>query len=328
MKISNCFVSVVAPLYNDADIVTSFVVDVVTTLSRSYANYEVILVDDGSTDNTVALVTSLLTDVKGIRLLQLSRSFGQEIAIAAGLDSVIGDYTVVILPESDPPALIPQLVEQSRQGPGIIFGVAEQRPQEPLLRRLAVKLFYWYANHIVALNLQPNTTHFRVLSRPAVNAVTQIKDHMRYLHTLSAYVGYTNQSFRYTPTYRRMQPRSKSLGESINLAINIVVANSTQPLRMVSWLGVMASGLDLLYMGYIVAIYLFKQEVAAGWVTQSMQNASMFFFLFLILAVLCEYVGRLLRESRDRPLYYVQGEQNSSVVLTDKKNVVMESVGE
>jgi hypothetical protein len=81
-------------------------------------------------------------------------------------------------------------------------------------------------------------------------------------------------------------------------------------------------------MGYIVAIYLFKTEVAAGWVTQSLQNAGMFFFLFLILAVLCEYVGRLLRESRDRPLYYVLGEQNSSVALLDKKNVVMESVGE
>jgi hypothetical protein len=178
------------------------------------------------------------------------------------------------------------------------------------------------------LNLPQNTTHFRVLSRPAVNAVTQIKDHMRYLHTLSAYVGYSNQSFLYTPIYRRPQPRSKSFWESVNLAINIVVANSTQPLRIVSWLGVVASGLDLLYMGYIVAIYLFKTEVAAGWVTQSMQNAGMFFFLFLILAVLCEYVGRLLRETRDRPLYYVQGEQNSAVVLMDKKNVVMESVGE
>lgn len=327
MTTANSFISVVAPLHNDADIIESFIVALTYTLARTYTHYEIILVDDGSTDATVARVTELLQHVQCIRLLQLTRTFGQEIAIAAGLDSVIGDYVVVILPESDPPELIPQMVQQSHRGSGIVFGVAQQRPAEPLLRRLAVWLFYWYCNRVLDLNILPNTTHFRVLSRPAVNAVIQIKDRMRYLHTLGAYIGYTNQSFDYRPVYRRARPRTKSFWESANLALNIIVANSTQPLRMVSRLGFVAGALNVLYMGYIAAIYLFKQQVAEGWVTQSMQNAVMFFLLFLMLTVLSEYIGRLLGETGKRPLYYVQGEQNSSVVVMDKKNVVTEPWG-
>lgn len=330
MKVTNSFVSIVAPLYNDADIVTSFVEDVLSVLSVSFASYELVLVDDGSDDETANVVTELLQVVEHVRLVRLSRPFGQEIAIAAGLDSVIGDYVVVMLPDSDPPQLIPHMVEQSIQGSGIVFGIRKERSAESRLQRSGVHLFYWYCNRVLKLSIPPNTTHFRVLSRQAVNAVTQIKDRMRYLHTLGAYAGYSEQSFYYTPIQRRQQPRTKSLWEAANLAINIIVANSTQPLRMVSALGFMLSVLNVLYMAYIVLIYLMKERVAEGWVTQSMQNAVMFFSLFLILAVLCEYVGRILSETRERPLYYVRNEYNSSALIMPQthKNVVMDSVEE
>jgi dolichol-phosphate mannosyltransferase len=327
--ISDSFVSVVAPLFNDADIVEDFVSDICEVLKTTYTHYELILVDDGSKDDTAARVGALLNSFDHIRLIQLSRSFGQEIAIAAGLDSVIGDFVVVMLPESDPPALVPQMVEQSRQGAGVVFGVRRSRSSEPWLLSAGVNLFYWYCNRVLELNIPKNTTHFRVLNRQAVHAVTQIKDRMRYLHTLSAFVGYSKQSFYYDPEPRRKKPRRKSLFEAVNLAINIVVSNSIHPLRFISWLGVAVSIVNVLYMGYIIAIYLFKEQVAEGWVTQSMQSSVMFFFLFVILAILGEYMGRLLSETSGRPLYYVRDEKNSSVLLVDEgqKNVVADSVG-
>jgi glycosyltransferase involved in cell wall biosynthesis len=325
---ADLFVSVVAPLHDDGDIVDAFVDETMRMLSEGYTNYELVLVDDGSRDDTVERASAQLRRYSCIRLIRLSRRFGQETAISAGLDSVIGDYVAVVLPDSDPPGLVPALVERSRSGTGIVFGIRRNRRGEPLWLRFGAGLFYGICNRLLGLQLPRNSTHFRVLSRQALNAVVQVKDRTRYLRTLSAYVGYGNQGFEYDPATRRQPPRHKSVVESITLAINIVVANSTRPLRLVTWLAMLISGLYLLYMGYIVLIYLLKPRVAEGWVTLSLQSAVAFFFLFLILTVLSEYLGRLLGEVKEGPLYYVLEERNSSVLIADeeRRNVVGHSV--
>jgi glycosyltransferase involved in cell wall biosynthesis len=327
MSRQDCFVSVIAPLRNDADIIDAFIPEVMTALEDAYVHYELVLVDDGSTDATVERVRQMIERYRNLRLIRLSRRFGQEIAISAGLDSVIGDFVVVMLPDSDPPALIVDMVERARQGAGIVFGVRRDRAGEPWLLRTGAGVFYWLARRVLRLDIPPNTTHFRVLSRQAVNALTQIKDRSRYLHTLSSYVGYLNQAYPYDPVERRKHPRRKSLGEAVRLAVRISVANSTQPLRLASVVGLGASVANLLYMVYIAGVYFFKDEVAEGWVTSSAQAAAMFFFLFLILTVLCEYVGRLLDEVKGRPLYYVMEEHQGGVPVGDhERNVVSESV--
>lgn len=328
MSTSDCFVSVVVPLRDDEDIVAGFVAETASVLDAHFAHYEFILVDDGSRDRTVEEVSALLEDRPGIRLISLSRRFGQEIAIAAGLDSVIGDFVVVMLPDADPPGLIPEMVERARQGVGVVFGVRESREGQSIFLRAGTAAFYWFANRVLRLELPKDATHFRVMSRQAVNAITQIRDRSRYLRTLMTYVGYSNQSVAYQPLQRRTPPRTKGMLEALRLAIDIIVTNSPQPLRLVSVLGLGVSFLNVLYAGYIVAVYLLKEDVAEGWVTQSMQLAVMFFFLFLLLTVLCEYIGRLLDDVKNRPLYYVVEERSSTVLIPDqnRKNVVMESV--
>ena len=328
-KTSDCFVSVVAPLSNDADIVEDFVTETTQILREHYANYELVLVDDGSTDETVRVVGDLLNQYESIRLISLSRSFGQEIAIAAGLDSVIGDFIVVMQPDSDPPALIPEIAERSRRGAEIVYGIRKQRAPEPPLIRLGVRLYYWLVNRVLGLHLPKNTSDFRVFSRQSMNAILQIKDRLRYLKTFSSYVGYATQPFEYLPIQRREKPRSRSLLESVNLAISVIVSNTTRPLRFVSWLGLLVSCLNVAYAAYVVAVYFFlRGEVVAGWATRSLQTSGMFFVLFVILTILCEYIDRLLGETQDRPLYYILEERNSSVLIrdVDRKNVVTESV--
>lgn len=327
MASTDLFVSLVAPLHNDGDILEAFVDETVAMLARHYANYELVLVDDGSRDDTTTRATLLLQRHACLRLIRLSRRFGQEIAISAGLDSVIGDYVVVMLPESDPPALVPAMIEQSRAGAGIVFGIRRDRAGEPIWLRAGASLFYALSNRVLGLNLPRNSTHFRVMSRQALNAVIQIRDRMRYLRTLSAFVGYGNQGFEYAPKPRRATPRRKGIVEAVDLAINIVVANSTRPLRLVTWLAFLLSAIFLLYIGYIVAIYLFKPAFAEGWVTLSMQSAVAFFCMFLILMVLSEYLGRLLGEVKEGPLYYVLEEKNSSLLIADetRRNVVVHS---
>lgn len=322
------FVSVVAPLHDDADIVQSFVEDVLRMLAAHYDDYELVLVDDGSRDETAQCVTVLLGRHRSVRLIRLSRSFGQEIAISAGLEAVIGDFVVVMLPDSDPPALVPEMVERARRGAGIVFGIRRNRASEPLILRIGASGFYWLSNNVFKLNLPKDSTHFRVMSRQAVTALNQIRDRTRYLRTLSGYVGYASQSVPYEQIRRRSPPRTKSLVEAVSLALGILASNSLQPLRLVSWMGILLSAANALYIAYIGAIVLFKPTVAEGWTTVSTQVSVMFLFLFLMLSVLSAYLARLLEEGRDRPLYFIMEERNSSVPLYDaeRRNVVTEAV--
>lgn len=330
MPRSDCFVSVVAPLQRDADIVAAFVDEVTDVLRRSYENYELVLVDDGSDDDTAARVGELLARHDCVRLIRLSRSFGRETAISAGLDSAIGDFVVVMSPDSDPPGLIPQMVERCRQGLGVVFGIRAHRRGDPLWLRAGAGLFYWYFNRVLKGGLPPNSSDFRVFSRQAVNAITQIRDRLRYLRTFSVHVGYGTDSFVYEPIQRRARPRRRSLGTAVSTALNMVVANTVQPLHFVSVLGFVLAILSLLYVVYIVIVHFLDRNIVPGWATQSLEIALMFMFLFLVLSTLSAYVGRLLDEMRDRPLYYVLEERSSSVMLVDekRKNVVVQSTPE
>ena len=324
MVTSDTFVSVVAPLRNDADIVEAFISEVSAVLARTYANYEIVLIDDGSTDETTNKVSALLPRVPCVRLITLSRNFGQEVAITAGLETVIGDYVVVMLPNDDPPDAIPDMVKKAQAGIGIIQGVSMDRSGEPWVIRLGTNLFYWYGRRFMDLRVPNNATNLRAMSRQAVNAVTLIKDRMRYLRGFSAYVGFKLQEYPYKPINRRGALRRRNLSETFGRAIDIIVSNSTHPLRVVSRLALVLSVFNLFYIGYVAITYFLSDHIAPGWVTQSMQIASMGFFVFMIMTVLCEYVGRILNEVQERPLYYVSDESSSPTLLFDeeRKNVV------
>jgi hypothetical protein len=166
-----------------------------------------------------------------------------------------------------------------------------------------------------------------VFSRQAVNALTQIRDRYWQLRLLSASVGFRRFTFTYEPLHRSSRPPRPSLMDQFSEAVDIVIANSMHPLRFVSRLGLLAGFLNLLYLGYVVIIYLAKRDVAPGWTTLSFQHGVMFFLIFVILAVVCEYIGRILEGSRRRPLYFVYDEKSSSVQISDamRRNVVRES---
>lgn len=325
---SDLFVSVVAPMHNDAAIVAPFVDEVIGVLRTHYLNYELVIVDDGSGDGTVDAIRPLLDRYECIRVVQLSREFGEEIAIAAGLDSVIGDFVVVMMPNTDPPALIPTFVDRARQGAGVVFGIRSERVGDSAFVRLFAPLFYWYDRHFLHLGIPKDSSQFRALSRQAVNAVVQIRDRTRYLRVLSADVGYAHSGISYQPINRNPARPVRSFWSRLSVAIDIVVANSRHPLRFVTVLGVTGAALNALYALYVIAIFLYKRRVAEGWTTLSLQSAGMFFLVCLVLTVLSEYVGHILVELSHRPLYYVRDEQNSRAPIADqdRRNVVTQSL--
>jgi glycosyltransferase involved in cell wall biosynthesis len=323
---SSVFVSVVCRLYNESHLVQSLVEDVTAVLRERYENYELVLVDDGSTDGTSGRVKELLGRFEGVRLLRLSRRFGLDVALTAGLENAIGDLVITLTPESDPPELIPRLVEVARSENAEVYGVARKR-KRGVVRELGARLFYFCCQRIFDIPLQPGSTQLRALSRQAVNAIVAIKDNYRYLRALTPYIGYRVRTLEYEQTSRSGRPPREGLLQAANTAIAVVVGNSTKPLRIVSWLALIAAVLNLVYIGYVFLVKLIKTRVAEGWMTLSLQNAGMFFLLFVICAVVTEYLGRILDETRERPLYYIAEEASSSVLVpnADRRNVVNES---
>lgn len=323
----DAFVSVIVPVFNENTYIADFVRHCHSVLAHTYANYELIVVDDGSSDGTGSAVASLLKSIDGLRLLRLSRPFGREAAVLAGLDSSIGDYVVVMLPVSDPVEIIPDMVEQCRRGSGIVVGVEKEPAVRSLPAQLASKFFHWYCRRHLGLELHRGSRFFRVFSRTALNAVLQIKDRVRNLRHLSGIVGFDADQFLYSPIWRTATPISRQLWEDVSEGVHVILANSRHPLRFVTVLGLGASILNLLYIGYIIAVYLAKPNVAAGWTTLSLQQGVMFFLIFVILTVLAEYVGLVLWETRERPAYFVAKEEQSNLSLkvAERRNVVTES---
>lgn len=320
-------VSVIAPFHNEAGILPSFVEETSQVLRKNFDHHEIILVDDGSTDATAERAEDALTKFDHLRLVRLSRRFGLDAAVSAGLELAIGDWVVVMDPNTDPPNLIPQLVDRAREHADMIYGVRDRPTSEPLHIRLATRLFYWYAHSVMRLQLQRNATHLRVLGRQAVNAILKIQKRELYMRVLSMYIGFRSEPFPYKPIDRGGTVRRRSFSEMVNLAVAITTENSSHPLRFLSLIALTASVLNVIYAAYVILIYLFKSKVAEGWVTVSLQSALQFFLISLVLAALCEYTGRIFSRIAGRPSFYIMDEKSSAVELrNDRRNVVVSEI--
>lgn len=326
---SDVLVSVIAPFHNEAVILGAFVQEISEVLRRTFKHCEIILVDDGSTDGTPQRAEELLSQFDHLRLVRLSRRFGLDAAVSAGLELAIGDWVVVMDPNTDPPSIIPDMVERARQGADMIYGVRDKRSDEPLHLRWATNLFYWYAHRVMHLPLQRNATHLRVLSRQAVNATLKIQKRELYMRVLSLYIGFRSEPFPYKLIERGGTTRRRSFGEMVNLAIAITIENSAHPLRLLSLLALTASMFNVVYATYVILVYLFKRKVAEGWVTLSLQSALQFFLISLVLTALCEYTGRIFSRMAGSPSFYIMDEKSSALELrNDRRNVVVSSAGE
>jgi polyisoprenyl-phosphate glycosyltransferase len=306
--------SIVAPLEGDSpDAVEAFVEETAAVLRGLVTHHEIILVDDGAPDETVARVRALLGRHDFVRFLRLSRHFGEETAIAAGLDAAIGDYVAVMLPNMDPPALIPEFFEGARGEADIVYGVRLHRKTEPVWYRAGARLFYWYINSVVGADLPKDSTQFRCMSRQVVNALSQIHGPDQYLRMLTSYIGFRKQALAYAPLNRTGVAAVRPKREAVNLARALIFDNTTHPLRLVTWLGVTVAVVNFL-------VVLLRDTSASG---ATVQSAGAFLVLALMLATIAEYVGGLTNRLRDRPAYYVREEHTSSVLLREeRRNVV------
>jgi glycosyltransferase involved in cell wall biosynthesis len=324
MMNSDAIVSVVAYLRNDADLLCDFVDRTLRVLQGCCPHFELLLLDDHSTDRTPLRVASLLESYAGLRYIRLARQSGVEVAVNAGLDAAIGDFVAVLRVRYDPPEAIPDILDLVECEGGTVLGVTQTPPSQGWLFCSCRKLFYRTVGLLLRVRIPADSTGFCVLSRAVVNTIARTRTKSRHLRLLACTLGYPVSLYCYEPN--ALAPRARRpLLEALHDGLRILVASSQAPLRLVSALGILAGSLNLCYVLYVLAIYFFKKEVAPGWATLSLQSSAMFFFVFLILVSLSEYVVQILAESQDNPLYHVESDRTSAITAgTGRRNVLSE----
>ncbi len=317
------FVSVVVRLQNNASILEEFLAELEGILGPRYTDYEIILVDDNSRDLEAPKLENLLKRYDFIRYLRLSRSFGKEISVYAGMRAAIGDYIATLSIELDSPFLIPGALERTKHHGGITYGVCKNIINEGAAFKLTKSIFAWIAVHLLKIPLSKDAATIMVFSRRALNAILEIKDYYQHIRLLTAYVGYTQESFPYEQVARSgVNVQHRSLFNGIAVGIRIIFANSALPLRLASLLSMAVSTIGLCYAMGAAGLRLFDHSGSLP--GPSIQVAAMFFFMSLVLVIMAEHIGCLIEESRNRPLYYILEEKTSSVIFAgdNRRNVM------
>jgi glycosyltransferase involved in cell wall biosynthesis len=315
------FVSIVIITDSTTENVADSVEDLANLLRTSYTNYEVIVVDNNLRLSETVKISDLLETVPCIRVIKLSRQYSRDVCVFVGLESAIGDV-VVIKDITDPLSLVKKFISEVREY-DLVFGVSSKRTRAGVINNYGAKLFYWYNKKFLDIYIPERSTYFIAFSRRALNAVTRSRQYARHIRYLARQVGYKSTEIEYSPN-QQLKQEKKKVSELIFSALELATNYSKSPLRFVSWIGFIISILNLVYAVYVISAKLFINNIAQGWTTLSLQNSIMFFFLFAILAVMCEYIGQILQESRDQPLYHIADERNSKVSMADanRRNII------
>jgi glycosyltransferase involved in cell wall biosynthesis len=317
-------VSVCAVVPNETGHLAAFVHETVEILDAAFAYYELLLIDNGTSVEVHNTVQQLQRVVPNVRMLRLSRSYPNEVAIAAALDHCVGDYVAVMDSLSHPPGLIPEMVKRAIEGYDAVVAEPSNNKRGWLEKAIATPA-YKVASNIMGFELRPEESYFRVFSRRLVNSLIKIRSKNRSLSCMHGLIGLRKCTVFYTPAADLARPATgKRLLRQLTIAADIVVSNSAIPLRFAACLGLLASGINLIYLFYIMAVTLVKSRIAEGWLTTSLMHTVMFLLMFLIMAILAEYVARILDETKEQPLYFIESESNSTVsaISHERLNIV------
>ena len=298
--------SCIVPCRNEADNLNQLLPLLTATLEGCSRAWEVILVDDGSTDETPA-VTARWAQQPGIRVLQLSRNFGKEAALTAGLEASVGE--AVVMMDADlqhSPALIPVFVAHWQRGADVAYALRESRADEAWFKRLGAKGFYALVNAAARFEMPAGAGDFRLMDRSVVEALMTLPERNRFMKGLYAWVGFQSVAVPYRPDERVHGQSHFSPLRLARLSFDGLTAFTTWPLRAVSALGTLLALAALAYGAYLTLDYLLNGHAVSGWTTLAVGLMLFSGIQLFSLGVVGEYVGRIFEEVKGRPLFVVR----------------------
>ena len=286
------------------------------TLAECARAWEVILVDDGSTDST-SLVLASWSRTPGFRVLQLSRNFGKEAALTAGLQAAMGD--VVVMMDADlqhSPALIPTFVEHWRAGADVAYAVREHRQDESAFKRFGARCFYALVNAADRFEVPAGAGDFRLMDRKVVDALLSLPERNRFMKGLYSWVGFAAVAVPYVPQARAYGHSHFSPWRLIRLSFDGLTAFTTWPLRAVSAVGFALAVLAFTYGTFLTGSYFLYGHSVSGWTTIVVSLMLFAGIQLLSLGIVGEYIGRIFEEVKARPLFVIKHQTGQGLKAT------------
>lgn len=299
--------SFVIPIHDERETLRELFTRLRAVMDQLDADSEVVLVDDGSTDGSYELMREMHADDQRFGVIRLSRNFGHQVAITAGLDHARGDAVVIMDADlQDPPEVVPEMARRWREGYCVVYGVQISRKGERLLKRLTAKLFYRMLGRLTDVPIPVDSGDFRLIDRKAVDAVQSMREHNRYLRGMFAWVGFDQTGVHYERAARFAGSTKYSWRRMINFAVDGVLSFSSAPLRVALNLGFAISTLSFLVGFVAIACRISNLYTAPGWASIAVAIAFLGGFQLTVLGIIGEYTARIYDEVRRRPLYLVR----------------------
>ncbi len=299
-------ISVVVPCFNEAGNVRELYSQLQPILAE-YPKCELIFVDDGSSDNTCELVKGLSSTDSSVKLIQLSRNFGHQAALKAGLDHASGDCVISLDADlQHPPELIPDLVKKWQEGFEVVFTVREDDKNLSLAKRTTSKMFYRLAQKLSSVRMEQGTADFRLLDRAVVDVLKQMDESYLFIRGMVSWVGFNQTSIVYKASDRFSGKTNYTYRKMFSLALSGITSFSIRPLQLSIVLGLIIATLAGIYGLYVIYIFAFTNEAVTGWASTT---ASVLFIggvQLIMLGILGEYVGKGFIEGKRRPNYVIR----------------------
>lgn len=299
--------SVVVPCFNEEDCLETTELRLRMTLAALPGTYEIIFIDDGSTDRTGSILDDLARRHAEVKVIHLSRNFGHQLALTAGLDAASGDAAVLIDADlQDPPELIPAMVAKWQQGFDVVYGRRVGRTGEARFKLATAAVFYRLLNRMAEFEIPSDTGDFRLIDRRVLDVLKSMGEHDRYVRGLISWVGFRQGAVDYRRDARLAGETKYSLRKMVAFAVDGLVSFSIMPLRYATAIG--AFTVFLAIVGAVTAsvVRLFTDDWVRGWTLMFCSILLLGGMQLFFLGVLGEYVGRIYRQTKARPLYVVR----------------------
>ena len=299
--------SVIIPCYNEEAVLRTTHERLTGVLKGMNVDYELIFVNDGSRDRTQEILAELQTFDPRIRVLLLSRNFGHQIAVTAGLEEATGAAVVIIDSDlQDPPELIPRMVQLWREGNEVVYGMRDEREGESRFKLWTAKVFYRLINRLSETKMPLDSGDFRLLDRRVVDVLNAMPERARFLRGMVSWAGFRQVPLNYARAARQAGESKYPLTKMIHFAMDGIISFSLVPLKLAIWTGFLAIWIAVA--GIIVAIVdrLLDAHLTRGWASLFVAVLFMGGVQLVSLGILGEYLGRIYTEVKRRPLYVVQ----------------------
>ncbi|MCF6288990.1 MAG: glycosyltransferase family 2 protein [Proteobacteria bacterium] len=313
---------IIVPVFNEQEVVDLFYEKMKQILSTCAVDWTILFVDDGSGDGTVQHIEFLQhKDPQRVGLITLSRNFGKEYALTAGLDYVDADVVVVIdVDLQDPPELIPQMLDEWRNGFDVVYATRKEREGETFMKKATASWFYTIINKMSKISIPKDTGDYRLMDIKAVRAINKLRESNRFMKGLFAWIGYKQKAIYFDRKERAAGTTKFNMRKLFSFAIDGITSFSYVPLKFATWVGTVVALIAFLFGLKVIAKALIFGGDPQGYPTMMVIILFLGGIQLMALGIIGEYLGRLFEENKQRPLYLIDKYQPAMTKTNTKKS--------